>query len=80
LWFFLTPIFYSPDTLSGTIARWINVLNPMTPLISAYRTILYAGEPVQYGTLTPGLALSLLVMGIGYGVFSRYSGVFAEEV
>ena len=80
LWFFLTPIFYSPDTLSGTVAHWTNVLNPMAPLICAYRTILYAGKPFQYDSLMPGLALSLLLMGIGYGVFCRYSGMFAEEV
>lgn len=80
LWFFLTPIFYSPDALSGTVARWINMLNPMTPLICAYRNILYSGEPFHYRTLMPGLALSLLLMGIGYGVFSRYCGVFAEEL
>lgn len=80
LWFFLTPIFYSLDTLSSTVAHWINTLNPMAPLICAYRTILYAGEPLHYRSLMPGLALSLLLMGIGYGLFSRYSGMFAEEV
>ena len=80
LWFFLPPIFYSPDALSGTVARWTNMLNPMAPLIGAYRAILYAGKPLQYRSLMPGLALSLLLVGIGYAVFSRYSGVFAEEV
>ena len=80
LWFFLTPIFYAPDALSGTIARWVNILNPIAPLIHAYRAILYEGELFQFRSLMPGLALSLLLLGIGYGVFSRYSGVFAEEV
>lgn len=80
LWFFLTPIFYSSDTLSGTIARWINTLNPMAPIVSAYRAILYAGEPPQYGSLVPGLALSCVLVIVGHIVFSRFSGVFAEEV
>jgi ABC-type polysaccharide/polyol phosphate export permease len=80
LWFFLTPIFYSPDALSGTMARWVNTLNPMSPLVCAYRAILYTGAPLQYRSLVPGLGLSLLLIIIGYIVFSQYDGVFAEEV
>jgi ABC-type polysaccharide/polyol phosphate export permease len=80
LWFFLTPIFYSPDTLTGTIARWSSILNPVAPLVTGYRAILYAGDPLDYRSLAPGLALGVLLIIVGYRVFCQYSGVFAEEV
>ena len=94
-WFFLTPVVYSLDNLSGrvggvalaTIIRW---LNPMASLIDFYRDILY-GNVVGPGQVpTPGLpaltsvlrvlVTALVTLTIGYWLFQRRSGRFGEEI
>ncbi len=90
-WFFLTPIFYSLDTLGGEdVARVVRWLNPMASIVDFYRDILY-GNTV-YGTMipTPGLpatdsvlrvlVTSLLTLAIGYWFFQRNSGQFGEQL
>lgn len=88
-WFFLTPVFYSLDTVRmPMMARMLRWVNPMASIIEFYREILY-GNTVAVGLVpTPGLpALDsvlrlvvtvLLVLGFGYWFFQRQSAQFGE--
>ncbi len=90
-WFFLTPVFYSLDTLgTSNVARVVRWLNPMATLIEFYREILY-GNTVLVGQIpTPALPAAdsllrvlvtvLLVLVLGYWFFQRCSGTFGEEL
>jgi lipopolysaccharide transport system permease protein len=89
LWMFLTPVFYTLETvtqgntLAATAVRW---LNPMASLIDFYRDILYGqatgptpGIPALDGVFRT-LVTALVILAVGAYVFHRYSGRFGEEL
>lgn len=94
-WFYATPIIY-PATLitekvqSGSLPRWSEILywlNPMTPIIVAYRRILLYQPPhleVPDGQLLTYLALALLTITaltfLSQVTFRHYARLFADEV
>ena len=57
-WQFLTPVMYSIDMVPEQI-QTIFHLNPMTPIIIAYRDILYYQKVPKLGTLTQGIIFSI---------------------
>ncbi len=79
LGFYLTPILYAVDSIPVRVRLLYN-LNPLTPLIQAYRTILLEGKAPA---LLPLLLLSLgsvILLWFGYQMFVRASHRFAEEL
>jgi ABC-type polysaccharide/polyol phosphate export permease len=94
-WFFLTPVFYSLElfgdsaTLFGItfnpaqVMRW---LNPMASIIDGYRTVLWgtydsAGPaPMNPAYLARTFVTSVIVLIVGYGVFTRLSPLFGERL
>jgi lipopolysaccharide transport system permease protein len=95
-WFFLTPVFYSFETLFGETAtlfgitfnptqlmRWVN---PMASIIDGYRTALW-GTVASDGpvSMDPIFLLrtfieSFIILVIGYYVFVRSEHVFGEKL
>lgn len=95
-WFFLTPVFYSFETLFGETAtlfgitfnptqvmRWVN---PMASIIDGYRTALW-GTVASQGpvSMDPIFLLrtfveSLIILVIGYYIFVRSEHVFGEKL
>lgn len=77
--FYLTPIFYDLNSVPEKF-RSLYQLNPMVPLIEAYRAILLKGMQPDWLML---LILSLVVtalLPIGLGIFRRQSDRFVEEL
>lgn len=91
-WFFLTPVFYSFETLFGEeaimfgltptqVMRWVN---PMASIIDGYRTVLWgtvhsSGPANMYFPyLLRTFVIALLVFVVGYGVFVRSEHKFGE--
>lgn len=78
-WQFLTPVMYSaaqvPDRL---MPIWR--LNPMTPVIDAYRDILYYKQIPKVSTLTEAFMLGIIVLVVGEIVFRKLQRGFAEEL
>lgn len=88
-WFFLTPIFYPIDILPQSkilfglaldVRRLVYILNPMASLIASYRVMLYSGAPPAFDFLFRTFVTAVVVFLLGYGIFLRYSKIFAEEV
>ena len=79
LWFFLTPIIYSPDQVSG-ILKFIISLNPVAPVILAYRNIFYESQFPNFMQLSAVAAMAVFIYLLGGSVFERYRVIFAEEV
>ena len=89
LWIFLTPVFYSLDTVTrGNVfaAKAVRWLNPMASLIDFYRDILYGqainpspGLPALDGVFRT-LFTALVIFAIGSYVFHRNSPRFGEEL
>lgn len=76
-WQFLTPVMYSVDQVPAELMP-IFMLNPMTPVIIAYRDILYYKEVPQLGTLVHAAVLGVGLMTIGFIVFRKLQRRFAE--
>ena len=78
-WQYLTPVMYSYDIVPERY-RFIFNLNPMTPIISAYRTILYESSVPDLSTLLSAFGMGVAVLIVGWLVFSRLKRRFAEEL
>jgi len=76
---YLLPIFYALEQVPESF-RSIYTLNPMVPLLDAYRKILVLGAmPAWEGILLLG-ALAAVLLPIGYRIFKRQSDRFVEEL
>lgn len=78
-WFYLTPIIYTMDMVPERYMS-LYLLNPMTPVIEAYRDVLYYKQIPQLDSLFSILGLSLVTLVIGYAVFQKLQRGFAEEL
>ena len=82
-WQFLTPVMYPQsqvvDVLPDALLKLWN-LNPMTPVINAYRDILYYKTAPQLETLVAAVVLGILVLVVGELVFVKMQKGFAEEL
>lgn len=78
-WQFLTPVMYSIDQVPESLVTAFN-LNPMTPIIVAYRDILYYKKVPELGTLVHAWVLGLILLVVGLVVFSKLKKNFAEEL
>lgn len=78
-WQFLTPVMYSADMVPEELLPIFN-LNPMTPVIEAYRQILYYKQQPQLETLSQAAILGMVFVGVGYVVFRKLQRGFAEEL
>ncbi len=79
IWMYLTPVIY-PTEIFPMQYRWIFQLNPMAVIINAYRQVILGGGAPNFASLGIALVLSLLLTFVGYRVFRRLEGVFADVV
>lgn len=78
-WMYLTPIIYPIEQVPEEIKPIFN-LNPMTPIITAFRDILYYKEIPQMSTLLHATILGIVILIIGCFAFSKLKRNFAEEM
>jgi lipopolysaccharide transport system permease protein len=79
LLFFLTPVFYNIAAIPERF-RSLLMVNPMVPLVEAYRAILIHGQWPNPVSLLWLAVCSAGLLGIGYAVFRRASHYFVEEL
>lgn len=79
VWMFATSVLYPLSVLGPRIAR-IAAINPMTPIIDAYRNVLlYGRTPFTPEFIAAGF-LSFAVLLVGWLMFHRAEFKFAENV
>ena len=83
-WQFLTPVMYSQEMVESQLENHPFLLkiwnyNPTTPMINAYRDILYYKQLPHLNTLLSAVLLGILVLGIGYYAFGKMQKGFAEQ-
>jgi lipopolysaccharide transport system permease protein len=79
LFFYLTPVFWD-DTSIPEPFRSIMHLNPLALLLNAYRGILMRGQwPESMPLLTVSIT-AIVILGLGYAVFSQARDLFVEEL
>jgi homopolymeric O-antigen transport system permease protein len=77
--FFLTPILYSLDSVRHLAPVWWAVrLNPFTPFIQAYQSVLFRGELPEPLLWTQMALVSLVAWILGAGLFERLRETLVE--
>jgi lipopolysaccharide transport system permease protein len=84
-WFFLTPIFFEPGNFGfvrhhewvRTLLEWVN---PVSPFVQGFRTVLYYGRPPTAGQLVYMFAAAAIALGLGLSVFKQMEGELAVVV
>lgn len=78
-WMYMTPVMYDVDMIPEQYVTFFQ-LNPMTPIIIAYRDILYYKQVPRLNTLMQAAVLGSIVLAAGCAVFYLLQKHFAEEL
>jgi len=76
---YLTPVIY-PTEIFPSQYRWIFQLNPMAVIINAYRQVILNGNMPNLISLSIALFVSGIITLLGYRLFRKLEGVFADVV
>ncbi len=79
VWMYMTPIMYPLDFVPDNL-RAVFMLNPMTPIVVAYRDVLYYGRVPHISTLLNGFLLGMITLVLGFIIFGKLKKNFAEEL
>jgi lipopolysaccharide transport system permease protein len=78
LWFYVTPIIYPSSAVPAKFRFWVMWLNPLTPLVEAYRDLILIGRVdrwLEWGVLW---GVSIAVFWVGLFVYQRLRPAFAD--
>lgn len=78
-WMYLTPIIYPVEMVPEQFVD-LFYLNPMTPIVIAYRDILYYKQVPEMGTLVNAVIMGVAILVIGRLVFAKLQRRFVEEL
>ncbi len=79
-WMFLTPVMYPETILPAAYRSIITTLNPMYHMVKLFRIPLYYGRLPNLLELLVPLLISLVVLTIGWFVFTKKSDEFAYRI
>lgn len=71
IWFWLTPIVWTPQILSSQRYDLLAALNPMIPFISTYHAMFVPGLAINYDALTRQVVFAGIVLGLAYVAVRR---------
>jgi ABC-type polysaccharide/polyol phosphate export permease len=79
LWMFATSVVFPMKVSNPALQRALN-LNPMTPIIDAYRDVLLRGEIPDLYTFGYTIIISLIICFSGWVIFYKMQFKFAEKI
>ena len=83
VWFFATPIVYTPALLEGRVSSAIQTildLNPMAVFVQGFRRSMYDSTFPGWDNLAACLLVAVVSLVLGWSLFTRLSRRFAEEL
>lgn len=80
VWFYASPIIYPADKVIPEKYQFFYNLNPLASVITLYRQVLYYNTFPELKLMAYAILVSSLFLVVGYGIFTRLSGRFAEEI
>ena len=80
LWMFVTSVIYPVEFVGGRLAVVLRVVNPMTPIIDAYRAILINGRAPDMLSLGWAATISVALLMSAWVSFHRAEFTFAENI
>lgn len=78
-WMFATAVLYPTYAIGGTFGTLLR-LNPMTPIIDAYRAVILRGELPPAGPFAAAAVISVVVLAVSWTLFHRGEYRFAESI
>ena len=79
IWMFLTAVLYPVGQVGGMTGRMM-AINPMTPILEAYRDVLLRGRLPDPAWFLTTAAVSVALLAVAWVVFHRAEYEFAENV
>jgi lipopolysaccharide transport system permease protein len=79
IWMFLTAVLYPVGQVGGMTGRMM-AINPMTPILEAYRDVLLRGRLPDPAPFLITAAVSVVALVVAWVVFHRAEYEFAENV
>jgi lipopolysaccharide transport system permease protein len=79
IWMFLTAVLYPVSQVGGLTGR-VMAINPMTPILEAYRDVLLRGQLPDPASFLATAAVSVIALVVAWVVFHRAEYEFAENV
>lgn len=79
LLFYVTPIIYPFESIPPSY-RFLILLNPLTPLVQAYREVILYGQGIFLASLFYPLVVSVGMLFVGYAFFKSKEGVLSDLV
>ena len=79
LWMFATSVVYPVERIGGKLGPLL-ALNPMTPIIEAYRALVLHGRLPEAGPFGWAAAASFLLLAVSWVAFHRAEFRFAERI
>jgi ABC-type polysaccharide/polyol phosphate export permease len=76
-WMFASAVVYPVDRVGGWLGAFMKI-NPMAPIIDAYRTLILHGQLPAMAPLAAAAALAVVVLFVSWVVFHRTEYRFAE--
>jgi ABC-2 type transport system permease protein len=74
-WFYATPIFYPPEIIGEKYLPILR-LNPLWPILRAFRATIIGGAVPGFHDLAMGGAMSLITLAAGWFVLQRFERTF----
>lgn len=78
-WMYLSPVIYSLENVPSKY-RQIYLLNPMAPIIDAYRRLILEGALPNVKYLLYASLISVVMLFVGYITFKKLEAAFADVI
>jgi ABC-type polysaccharide/polyol phosphate export permease len=78
-WFYLTPIIYPFEFVPPWFQSFL-ILNPMTWMVSIFRSLIFLGELPSLQVVVVATAVSVFTLLIGWWLFTRKADEFAYRI
>jgi ABC-type polysaccharide/polyol phosphate export permease len=79
IWMFATAVVFPIERVGGRLGAFLS-LNPMTPLVEAYRSVILYNEAPDFSSFAYVATVSILFLAIAWLSFHRAEFRFAENV
>ena len=79
-WMYLSPVIYNDSMLPPDLQFWFSRFNPMYNIIRLFRLPIYDGRLPTWEEFWPSLLISVVVLIMGWVVFTSKSDEFAYRV
>jgi lipopolysaccharide transport system permease protein len=79
VWMFVSSVLYPVDAIGGRMTILLR-LNPMTPILDAYRSVLLLHQAPEFLSFGVATLLSLILFVLSWFAFHRAEFKFAENI